>query len=105
MKPVDYMPPGEWSALKLAFAHVTKVFGDDYAAAVKEINRELASGRVRAMVRTLTNGKEHDLPVKFWQLHKVSSIGPGHVFVRSKEYLWTEHLFFLRRRWKSVARK
>lgn len=97
MTPVDHMPPGEWLALKLIFAHVTKVFGDDYAAAVKEINRELANGRVRAMVRTLINGKEDDLPVEFWETHKVSSIGPGHITVRSKEYPSQGHRFLLRR--------
>jgi hypothetical protein len=96
MKPVDHMPPGEWSALKLVFTHVTKIYGDDFAAAVKEINRELASGRVRAMVRSLTGGKEHDLPVEFWQTHKASSDGPGYITVRSKEYPAQEHRFFLR---------
>jgi hypothetical protein len=96
MKPVDHMPPGEWSALKLVFAHVTKVFGDDYAAAVKEINRELANGRVRAMVRSHADGREYDLSVEFWKTHKASSSGPGHITVPSKQYAATDHLYFLR---------
>jgi hypothetical protein len=98
MKPDDPMPPGEWRALKLVFAHVTKVFGDDYAAAVKEINRELANGRVRAMVRTLADGKEHELPVEFWQTHKANSGGPGHITVPSKEYPSQEYRFFLQQK-------
>lgn len=94
MKPVDM--PGEWRALKRVFARVTEVFGDDYEAAVKDINRELANGRARAMVRSLINGEGHELPVEFWQAHKVSSIGPGHIIVRSKEYPPIDHRFFLR---------
>jgi hypothetical protein len=98
MKPADSMLPGEWRVLLSVFAHVTKVFGGDYEAALKEIKRVLADGQVRAMVRPLTDNKGHELPVEFWQTHMLSSVGPNHIIVVSKEYPPKDHRYFLRQR-------
>lgn len=96
MKPADTMLPGEWQVLLSVFAHVTKVFGGDWEAALKEIKRVLANGWVRAMVRSFTDDKGHELPVEFWQTHSLSSVGPGHIIVHSKEYPPQDHRYFLR---------
>jgi hypothetical protein len=94
MKPADHMPPV--LALTKVFAHVTEVFGGDWSLALSDIKRALADGQVRATVRRLTDSKGRELPVEFWQTHKLSSIGPNHIIVRSNEYPPKDYRYFLR---------
>jgi hypothetical protein len=97
MKPVDHMPD-EWNwTLKKVFAHVTKIFGDDHSLALSDIKQALANGWVRAVVRPLTdNSKWRELPIEFWQTHKLSSVGPDHIIVLSDKYPAMGYRFFLR---------
>jgi hypothetical protein len=85
MKPADHTP-GEWLPLKKVFADVTKLAGDDADLALSDIQRVLDSGQGLAMRRSLARGDGHEVPVTFWQTHRLSSVAPGHIIVRSKEY-------------------
>jgi hypothetical protein len=96
MKPADHTP-GEWLPLKKVFADVTKLAGDDADLALSDIQRVLDSGQGLAMRRSLARGDGHEVPVTFWQTHRLSSVAPGHIIVRSKEYPPKDYRYFLRR--------
>jgi hypothetical protein len=97
--PFDPMPD-EWDCvLQKAFTEVTKFRGGEWRLAFYDIKQALADGRLPAAVRSLTDSRKwRELPIEFWQTARLSSSGPGHIVVRSDDYLPMDHCYFMRQR-------